>query len=219
MSVTFVAAKKLAGGTATSGTIAKPTGVEPSDVLVATFIHFASNKVMSLSGEWAKLKEVQGGSSNFRAATFIKRAIAGEGTEYTLSWEGSESKWRSGLICAYRGVRTSGNPYDDFSLAIGGSASLNAVAPSINEATANSVLVWHEISQNASAITGPGGYTSRETLATEGMMADITRETTGATGEVTGALGTSVYSAAGLIALPPAGATGVTFLRRRNHFF
>lgn len=196
-------------GTATTGTqassgggtltISKPTGVVSGDVLVAVIEVNNPSNVPATPAGWTLLDS---GSTGPSSATYYKVAGGSEPSSY--SW--TVANLAAGVIAAYTGC----DPVNPVNVhgALNRTTASPLTATSITT-TAPCKIIFVAGIGGTPTITTPTGFTARGTAAgaaDSAFLADMDQGATGATGNVTAAIGSTNNGYASLIALKPAGA-------------
>jgi fibronectin type 3 domain-containing protein len=172
--ITFRAASSASSRAGTSLAIARPTGTQSGDVLLAS-LDVAGAPTLTPPAGWT-LVRTDTAPGSFVKATYWHLAAATDPASFT--WTLSSSQVAVGLMLAYAGV-DSANPIDA-SNGQANASSTSAVAPSVTVSTAGSMLVMLVGLAGNGSVTPPSGMTERAEAAA-GRSAKITGEASDAT--------------------------------------
>ena len=202
----FRAAETAGNSLGTSLTITKPTGTAEDDILIG-FLAFENNEAVTASG-WTLIATAEE-SATWEGHCWYKRAGASEPADYTWSW--TSSKWRNGIILAYSGGITSGNPIDVSSTNFESGADTSVECLTITTTVVDTMIVGLAGNINgAGAWTPPSGMTERIDISTPVSAADVTQASAGATGEKVFTAPSSSKDVSFLLAIKPPAAGGIS---------
>ncbi|MEO5948896.1 MAG: hypothetical protein ABIP74_00650 [Candidatus Saccharimonas sp.] len=184
-----IAVRSTAGITINYGsvTIAKPSGIQVNDVLVASVVNQAGSTIPTVPAGWM---------TAFSASkTLLAYRIVDGSETSTFKFTTSASDDTRGAIVAFSGVDTT-VPLDGVTPLSGSAAfsSTTVVAPSITTVTNNAWLVHFNINTYANAIGASGVSAAGETAIISGASSNVAmiykvRATAGATGTSTITMG------------------------------
>jgi hypothetical protein len=179
MAVAFRSMTTAGGGAATSVTNTPPAGLSDNDILVFVIYKENTNVVTFPAGftEWFSRNA---SDTSFQMSVAWKRA-ASEAGNYVASWTGSV--WADGVLTAYSGAITSGDPADATAVSqANGDESGQCSCPSITTATANAMrIAIGEVFIGLSGATPPSGMTERVDFD-DTTVADQIQASAGASG-------------------------------------
>jgi hypothetical protein len=208
---TFRAASSTSTAQGESIVLNTPTGTAENDILIAYLIveHVSGGApAITAPGGWTELQGLtRTEGDDARSHLYWRRAVASEPATHTFSWTGS--LWNTGVICAYSGAPTTGDPSDGTpvtTLPTGADGSI--VLTEMTTITAGAVLLVMCEGSNSGNHTYPGGTAERADTSWT-SIGDEDRPTAGATGSrtVTFALSASNFRSGILAALAPAPST------------
>lgn len=203
----FRAATTAGNSNGTALTLTKPTGTASDDILIA-FIAWEDDVEPSAPAGWT-LKSSVSESTTFSGYLWWKRAGGSEPADYTFT-KGSPARWRTGLILAYSGGITSGDPFDVFSSNSEASGIDDQIeCLTITTTVADTMIVaLAGDKDNNEGYTPPSGMTERVDASTPVSAADVTQASAGATGEkvFTGDSSNAAHVSFLLAIKPPSGA-------------
>lgn len=197
-------------GNGASAAVPVPSGVAANDIIWVSMHKESTATVTPPSGftlyGGAPVALATPGFWNY---LYWKRATGADSGTYSFTWTGSV--WRTAFAVRVSGCVTTGDPTDVATNATNSSASTTTQAVSLTTTGADRLLIWLCDLWDVSAYTSPTGYT-RPTITgwPSSRLLDIgyaTQAVAGATGSVSGTLGTARQNIARLVALIPAAST------------
>lgn len=198
----------LSAGSGTSAAIAVPSGVQAGDIILVT-LHFEDAATITPPAGFALLDVEVLTTPGFWNYIFWKRATGADSGTYTFGLGADD--WRTGIAARFTGCATTGDPWDVFTNASSSTSSSTTPAVSLTTTGADRLLVWAADLWDVSTFTAPTSYARPTNSWPSSRLLDIctrSQAVAGATGSVTGTLGTARQRVAWLIALrPPAGTT------------
>jgi hypothetical protein len=210
----------LTGASGTALTIARPSGVQAGDLLLAQIRYRDPVTGLTAPAGWTLVGTITSGQANH--AVLYKVATASEPTSYTFN-QGTSAGRMAGGIGAYTGVNTAA-PINAWAASVGEAATL--VAPSVNTTVDNALVVrlwgWRGVSASEPGVglnVVPAGLTQRWTEQVGHVNSDRNRVLAGDRVQATaGPTGTATASGSAstaenrrnafTIALTPAGQGG-----------
>jgi hypothetical protein len=148
-------------GSGTSAAPAFPAGTAQDDILVA-FIYLESAATITAPSGWTLLRDLStSATTRGRMVVYWKRhAGASENTSPSWSWTGST--WRGGVIGAWSGRVTTGDPWDDHDVLENSAQATSApVATTTTQAGDDLVLASTSFAAMSTSWTAPANYTER----------------------------------------------------------
>ena len=203
---TFISASAIGNSTAGSFSITVPISPahQADDILLVISWYRASATVLTPTGYTEAATALRGTT---RYYTHWKRATSGAEADPLFDYTGTDDGF--GLMCVYRGVRTTGNPYD----VLGAFASGTAEPATLTEITtlvANALVVALIGGEDNTGTgmtmtaTNPAAFTehyAESPTGTDGAVAlgEAERVTAGATGNISAAFGATVVGWGGWV--------------------
>ncbi len=161
--------------------LAPPTGIQENDILIASFVFWATADLTPPTG-W-ELHTSQTTSGNLIQYVYWKRATASEPSTYQWTWTGSKDY--DLCILAYRGAIQSGSPFDCTPSSSYDNSASSLQIPQITIATSGAMAVGL-IHHNTSATRGSTSDFDNERYdISDNIAYDKIFSTTGATGAFT----------------------------------
>jgi hypothetical protein len=210
MAIAFRSIATLAGSTASSAVVNKPASVTTNDIMVACIHVEGGDRTITAPSGWTEKDRHSPGSPDASNYIYWRRVDGSEGSTFTWSWSGS--LWCEGMIAAYSGCETSGDPFDVFSEADGTGATVTASA--VTTTVANTMLVLPVACWNGGSWTNSSSLNERYdgTGSNNSAWFDVAQASAGSSGAktMTAAGGISDWIAHLLALKEPSGGGGVT---------
>jgi chitodextrinase len=204
-SPTFHGAASAANNTATTLTVARPSGTAVGDVLVASVSVRGAPTIAPQSG-WS-LVRLDVNSTVLRQAVYVRVAAAGDPSSWT--WTFNAAKAAVGEVAAYGGVDT-GAPVVASAGQVNAS-STTVTAPSVQASAGQAVVALFSIARSTTMTTAQPLTERAEVRTTSGtyhvtgVAADTLAVTTGSTGSFTSTAPSGAVGVGQTVVLRPAG--------------
>lgn len=188
-------------GAGANTVVTKDASVQNNDILLAG-IYVEDDVAMTPPGGWTQIANLDHAAATYDLWVYWKRA-SGEGASWTWT---HNSAWELGVVVAYSGCSTTGDPQDATATSNQGT-STTGTATGLTTVTDGAMIVaiYASFEGIAAQAAGPSGLTERYDSAEDIYWADGVQATHGASGnKVLGtALSASNHWGAVLVALAP----------------
>jgi len=194
----------LRPATTSTLTIAKPAGTLTADVMIASVSITPSTATITAPVGWTLIRQTtQGSATTSKLATYYRVAGVGEPANFTWTFSGAAHSGAVGAITSYSGVDNV-TPVDA-EAGNGTASNTTHIAPTINTALANGMLVTVHEYASSGTWGPPGGMTEAADVASlapnnaAGISLEMNyeaRPAAGATGTRTATASTSADSGA-----------------------
>ena len=190
-----------AGATSTTIAPGVPAGVV-AESLVLIFLYIEGSQAVTAPAGFQEITPAPVTTSQVHTVrVWWRRATGTESGTYTLSWSGSV--WRQAVALRVDDALASGDPIDAAAQAQRSTSGTTTPAVSLTTTGPDRRLLWVGSGYVAGGFTPPSGYTEIFDPSVEFAIAHREQATAGATGNVTGTVGSASTQIARLIAISP----------------
>lgn len=164
MAIAYRSGSTAGSGDGASLTIPKPSGTLDNDILLTGLYREGGGGWTPPAG-WNLLSEIRDGSNAQIWLAAYWRRVSSDGADYT--WTLGASTWRTGIMLAFSGCKTTDSPVDVYGTynVLDSSADAVVKCASVTTTVANTMLVALMANVNGANITaGTSGYTERVQL-------------------------------------------------------